>query len=154
MTTRNPIDQRHANPQGIHCPVFWRRFGSRFSLFLAVYPWVVTTAMYAEDAVRMYYYSWRNLTLPGATLPTALENFLLSNEAWIRGVMEVAMMTLVITGFLFLVPVGLMWWGLTLLAWWRGFVGGWLCLVSTVFGFGGILVFLVAFSVFHGSLKS
>ena len=35
----NPIDQRHANPQATRCPVFWRRIGTPFAWFLALYPW-------------------------------------------------------------------------------------------------------------------
>ena len=40
MKIKNPIDQRHANPTGTCCPVFWRRFGTKFAWFLALYPWV------------------------------------------------------------------------------------------------------------------
>jgi hypothetical protein len=41
MTIRNPIDQRHANPKDVACPIFWRRIGIPVSGFFAIYPWLV-----------------------------------------------------------------------------------------------------------------
>jgi len=127
---RNPIDQRHANRRDVDCPVFWRRVGGKIALFFAMYPWVTVIVCSAEVVVR------RNPTLFGSTLPPILGNLLTP------AFLEMAALALVVPGML-LFLVGGAWWGITLSAWRRGFVSGWLWLVCTILGFGGTAALLV-----------
>jgi len=128
MTSRNPIDQRHANARDIGCPVFWRRVGGLFALFLAVYPWVTAAAILAQITVRTYLRNRMPFCLP---LSPTINNLLSSNTALVYKVVDAASSMLIITGmFLFLVgPVLCV---KILTAWQNGFVNGWLLLICAV----------------------
>jgi len=132
----DPIARRNANHRSIDCPGFWRRFGSRFFLFLAVYPWVVVVVLFACKMYRL-----RITRFGFLTLPPSIDNLLYSD--WLREIGEVAVAALCLPA-LFLFPVGLVWWVMAWNACEKGFVSGRFCLVCSVLFFGGIAaIFLV-----------
>ena len=112
-----------------------KQVGGRFALFLAAYPWIAAIVFGAAVVVQMYQ---RNQVTFGLTLSPVFDNLLKAD--WVHKGAVLATLAVLVSGpVLFL--VGLVWFWLTLAAWRKSFVSGWLWLVCTILGFGGTVFF-------------
>ena len=141
----NPVHQRHENRRDTACPVFWRRFGNRFALFLAAYPWIVAVIFMAGYVVRLIRRGQMPRWVP---IPVALHDFLTSKH--FNQILEIGEVLAVISFILgiFLFLIGLVWFGLMLGAWRHGLVSGWLWIACAFLGFGGAGVVFQAVGLF------